>query len=152
MCAQAKLRGSGGEIVLSILGYENISAGSVDDANWLRAQLDVRSGPFYGSVECAITTYELLLLQSQLVVALKTLTTAVHFGTMEDNWQADFTFERSGTATVVGTIIPTHSRRAALQYEIETDPISLETWVRELAELQREYPVKEVEKVVFSPN
>jgi predicted dehydrogenase len=142
------IRGDGGEISLTILGYENAQAQSVDDSNWLRARLEVRGGPFSGGITFAMTTHELALLHRLIGDATKTLTGSVHFQTTEDNWGVNLDFQRNGSAIISGTATPDPGQKNVLHYEFCTDGASLEALVLALGKLVAQYPTKDAVSAV----
>jgi hypothetical protein len=143
MSESALIRGDAGELRLEILGYENPHATNVDDRNWLQARLEITGGPFSGSIELAITAFELAGLHQQLAEVTKSLIGSIRFETMESNWLLNLDFERTGTAVVSGMVIQNQAESNSLQYEFRTDGITLEGMVRDLGKMVAEFPVRQ---------
>lgn len=139
----AIIRGDEGQIALEILGYENAQAQSVDDANWLRAKLQIRGGPFSGAITFAMTAHELLLLYREVESATKTLTGSVGFQNMEGNWAMNLNFERGGGGIISGSVTSDPGQKNVLHYELHSDGISLEGFVQALGRLAAQYPVRD---------
>ena len=134
--------GDKGKLRLDVLDYENKSAKAVDDANWLRAKLDVEAGPFTGTVSFGLTAVELDRLYQELAAATEALRGVVAFQNMEGNLSIQLEFQRTGTATLRGVITPYPAEANALHYEFRSDPISLEAAVKGLKRLVDHFPVK----------
>ncbi len=145
MSACVTFKGENGEIVLDILNYENPGALNLEDCNWLRGTLRAQAGPFSGAIELGITTKELAELHSRLAASVLTMGDEIHFATMEA-WTGSliWSFERSGAAVVYGFLRSRRAEGNALQYELRTDPISLERAVQDLLRITELYSVKRV--------
>jgi hypothetical protein len=144
MSACVTFKGENGEIVLDILNYENPGALNLEDCNWLRGTLRAQAGPFSGAIELGITTKELAELHSRLAASVLTMGDEIHFATMEGDWEFNLSFERSGAAVVYGFLRSRRAEGNALQYELRTDPISLERAVQDLLRITELYSVKRV--------
>ena len=142
MSMRTVLKGDRGELALEILDYENPRAQSVEDSNWLRANLTIQAGPFSGSIEFGLTTDELAVLSSQLSTVMSSLSGQVRFATMEGNWMLNVDFERSGTAIVSGMMTSNRTLGNKLLYELRADPIALEPVVGDVARMTSMYPVR----------
>lgn len=134
--------GDKGELRLQVLDYENTRAKIADDANWLRAKLDVKAGPFSGTISCGLTAIELNRLYQEISAATEALKDVVNFQSMEGNLSIQLEFQRTGTATLRGVITPYPAEANALHYEFHTDPISLEAAVQGLKRLVDHFPIR----------
>jgi hypothetical protein len=138
----AQIQGDNGQIGFEILGYENNQAQTTEDANWLRAVLHIKAGPFSGSVKMALTTSELVVLYSKLVKSVISLRDVVEFSTMEGNLSLRIEFGAEGRVSIRGVITPDESEENAVHYGFHTDPITLERSTQEFARLVSRFPVK----------
>jgi hypothetical protein len=136
----ATIRGDKGQLRLEIIGRENPRAQDLDDSNWLRASLEVKGGPFSGTIEFGITAAEIDGLYNELKSKISTLNGSIHFVTMEEDWVLDVVFERTGTVVVSGRVTTKRAQANSLHYEYRTDPITLESVVEDLRCITKSYP------------
>ena len=139
----ALIRGDEGQLRLEILDYENTQAQTIHDANWLRVAVDVKAGPFSGSIGLALSAVELKTLYLELSRATETLTGSIDFTSMEGNLCLKVDFGRTGVVLMRGVVTPNEPEGNELHFQFHTDPAALEGAVQEFKRLAVQFPAKQ---------
>ena len=140
MSNQITIKGDEGEIILQILGRENVNASNLCDANWLRTTLSVRASSFSGTIEIGLWVPELVALRDRLEAILRNLTDGLQFESMESNWKFNVAFEITGAVIISGSVRKELTQDNMLHYEFRSDPISLELVARDIRRVTEAYP------------
>jgi hypothetical protein len=136
--------GVGGRLMLEVSDYERPTASDTYDANWVKTQVSIQSGPFNGNFHASFSTYDFARLESQLSDAVKKLTGTIEFESAEGDLAFSVSFSNRGTADVSGAAKPNAWPDVALSFVFETDQTVLAEAVRQLSRLIRRLPVKEI--------
>ena len=134
--------GEGSQLTFEVSGYERPMASDMYDANWLKTTVSVAVGPFSGSFNANLTTWEFAQIQEQLAEAVKLLSGRLNFESAESDVVLSVEFSHRGTATVSGLLRPNGSERTTLSFNFETDQSMLSETVRQLDELAVRLPVR----------
>lgn len=120
--AQIEFKGEGGgRILLSIIDYERPAAADPDDANWLSCQAEVAAGPFRGSTEIALRTFDLISFDRELVRLLSEFQGDASFATDEGMLEFAVVLKKTGQGRVSGRLRYIGNARATLEVTFATD-------------------------------
>jgi hypothetical protein len=135
--------GDGVRLMLDASGYQRPSATDLYDANWLNSTVSITAGPFSGSFNTNLSTYDFVKLQEQLEELVQRLSGRLDFETTENDLVLSVEFSHRGTAAVSGLLRPGGSEATTLSFRLETDQSALSETVRQLKGLLRRLPVRE---------
>jgi hypothetical protein len=140
---QIRFAGEQGTLAIEIYGYERSVAEDQDDANWLRAELTVKAGPFSGAFKSAFTTYDLTSLCDGMKNVLAALSGSMSFQNTEHDIAFNIEFDKRGGATINGTVHPHRSPEASLKFRFDTDQSYLAHTLSQLEALLRRFPIRQ---------
>ena len=89
---------------IAINGYTYPGASDYCDGNWLRADVRIAAGGFYGRVTGYVRAEELELFRNQLTALLDTLQGIAEFRTMEGWLSLQVTSDRRGNLTLAAEV------------------------------------------------
>jgi hypothetical protein len=144
MSHSVSFAGEGAKITLEVFDYENPRAQNPDDANWLKAELTCRIGPFSGAWKTAFTTYDLTALHDRIEPVLKALSGRASFQNTEGDLTLNVEFSKSGKVQIEGVAEPPATVKSALDFGFASDPSAVAKTVRELKDVIEQFPVKQV--------
>ena len=137
------IEGTGGSILIEVLGYENAATSNESDANWLRCRIKIATGPFSGEIDAALTTQDFAYFERELTEVLRTLKGKATFQTDEDGLRFEVEMGSRGVAMVSGAAKAKGGSRASLSFSFETDQSFLAQTKRALAEVVEHFPVQQ---------
>lgn len=141
---ETTIRGGGNEVKITVLGYERESAIEVSDANWLKARIAIRVGPFNADYEAALTTHDFVEFTENLAKVTANLEGQAAFRTDEDWLSLDVELNKRGAATVQGIAKVHGSPSASLSVRFDTDQSYLSQTLAECRQIVRNFPVRPI--------
>jgi hypothetical protein len=139
---ETTIRGGGSEVKISVLGYERESAVENSDANWLKARIAIRVGPFYADYEAALTTHDFAEFTEHLARIVADLEGQASFRTDEEWLSLEVELNKRGAATVQGIARVHGSPSASLSIRFNTDQSYLSQALAECRQIVRNFPVR----------
>lgn len=136
--------GDGGKAEIEVRGYENPRAVDPDDANWLRASLNLEAGPFKGAFDLTMTTHDLVVLRERIEAQSKAATGKAEFETTEADLALTVEFSASGKVQILGVAQPSTCPGAALHFRFESSLDYLGNSLQQLADLISSFPIRQL--------
>lgn len=135
---------SGRKVVVAVHGYERDDADNPDDANWVRSSVTAEMGSFGGAVEAAFCTHDFARFLAALKEVVAGTGPMASFRTHEEALEVDVQVERTGQATVTGTLRQTDQGTTSLAFSFSSDVTYLTHTVRDLQQVVESFPVRMV--------
>jgi hypothetical protein len=128
-----------------VRGYCCDQYDNVYDANWLRAEANISSGAFQGSIILNIMTTELAAFAKQASALYESLTGEAEFTTLEEQLKIKLCGDGIGHISVTGYVRDEVGVGFnTLEYELAIDQTQLKSTIDDLFRLLEKYPERKV--------
>lgn len=136
------IKGSGGSILIEVLGYERPTESGGSDANWVNCRVDLSVIPFRGQYNASFTTQDFVDFHKELdAIVCGTISKAAFIGD-EQSLSFEIEIGARGAAVVTGEACLLGQPKVAVKFSFETDQSYLQGSLKELAEVIKQYPVR----------
>lgn len=136
-----EIRGELGRLLSFAVGsYENEAAEHPCDANWLSCDVQLELGSFRGAVHVPLMTTDFERFFRELDEMLCGQATCARFRTIEEVLHLDIELNKTGRATVAGTLREEVGSRTAISFEFGTDQSFLAATRRQLKNVVTTFP------------
>jgi len=132
------------QVGVQVSGYENEGATNADDANWLRATIQVEHGGLEGSQSCALMTYDFAAFRDSLTRMVSGESQSSRFCTDEEWLELSLTAGPRGNVDVVGRLRVDAGSGSGLEFSFATNLPAMERLLSDITSLLEFVPVKEV--------
>lgn len=141
MPVEITLGGHGGRVVVTVLGYENPSATSPSDANWLNCEILVRIGGWEGGVRAALTTEDFATFSKELRAVLDGTEVYAALDTMEEALSFKVEMTRTGHCRLSGTVRDRSNVDVKFSFVLQSDQTFLRPALARIEQVERAFPV-----------
>lgn len=143
MSRKIAIAGHQGNVNIEVLGYANLNAKDISDANWLNCIVAANVEHFAAQFNASFTTSDFVTFHSELRSILANFTGSASFVTDEENLSLKVELLKTGGAHIKGMAQIYGQPRAALSFSFESDQSFLAMTLKDLAEMIKMYPVKD---------
>jgi hypothetical protein len=142
MSIEIEIKGHGGGIRITVLGYENPAANEPSDANWLVCRVNLGVGPFRGEMVATFATQDFAAFASELSALLQGETQRASFQTDEQALDLQVEMAPRGAARISGTARYSSGPDVRISFTLESDQTFLVPVVRALETVLQDFPVR----------
>lgn len=122
-----------GYLKLTVLGFEVENAQNHDDANWLKASIELKASGLFAGFKAALTTYDLIELQRVMTECINQVGMSFDFYAEEDSLHIQLIRTITGAVVVNIECRDFGPPKLGVQVKSETDTASLERAREDLA-------------------
>jgi hypothetical protein len=133
-----ELNGENGHILITVLGYENDSAQTESDANWLKCEIKIVVPCFYGAFPANFTVQDFQRFHKELKSAICALDGQAEFHCDEE--QLDLVLKFSKRNVHVSGMAKCMDYNSRLHFEIESDFSSVNLAFLRLESILKKFP------------
>jgi hypothetical protein len=129
-------------IEVDVLHYERAPVGEFYDDNWLKIEVRVQAGGFYGKCSAAIITEDLVRFASELHPLYESLAGSAELSTMEGQLNLVLVGDGKGHIELRGEVADQAGTGNRLCFTLQFDQSQLGASLRELEKVKSEFPVR----------
>jgi len=142
MTVNVEVAGPAANVKIEVLGYENLAAENLSDANWVTCRVEVRVRNFAGHVDASFTTHDFVSFTKSLRPAVADLRGEAVFETDEDALRLNVKFSATGKATVTGSLREPDRPQTSLAFIFESDQTFMRKTLDALNAVVQQFPVR----------
>ena len=137
-----EIRCNEGFISIEVLEYENCSAETSEDANWLSCYVAIKTDAFSGEFQASFMTEDFTDFQKQLAAVVESLEGSARFETMENALQFSVEMKSNGEAAIMGHANAVNAPRTVLSFSMTSDQSCTTETNTQLQAITTTFPVK----------